>query len=139
MLSQMWDQATNCVPYTQGNKRADHERNNQLYSKHLQQVLRLRGRWEWSHSMGHGCVAGSQIQDPVLMLGVDGAYMGLNEARDTNPQSYPLGGMLGRDWFRRGGKMSRYDVSFSSRTCNTIFVDCIVQDAYGNVVIRIGR
>ena len=48
--------------------------------------------------------------------------------------------MLGRDWCRRGGKRSRYDTnSLSSRTCNTIFVECLVQDAYGNVAVRQGR
>ena len=31
--------------------------------------------------MHHGCAVGSQIQDPVLMLGVDGAHMYLEKAR----------------------------------------------------------
>ena len=67
-----------------------------------------------------------------------GTRMGLDEARGTNPSPNLLGDMLGRDWCRRGGKRSRYDVNVSSsRTCNMICVDCLVQDAYGNVAIRI--
>ena len=108
--------------------------------KRLQQVLGLWGRREWPHSVRHGCAVVSQIQDPALMLGADGAHMGLHEARGTNPSPNPLVDMLGRGWCRRGGKRSRYDVNLlSSRTCNTIFVDCLVQDAYDNVAIRIGR
>jgi hypothetical protein len=120
--------------------RADHKRNNQLYMKRLQQVLGLWGRQEWPHSVRHGCAVVSQIQDLALMLGADGAHMGLDEARGTNLSPNPLVDMLGRGWCRRGGKRSRYDVNLSSsRTCNTIFVDCLVQDAYDNVAIRIGR
>ena len=108
--------------------------------KRLQQVLGLWGRQEWPHSVRHGCAVVSQIQDLALMLGADGAHMGLDEARGTNPSHNPLGDRLGRDWYHQGGNRSRYDVNLlSSRTCNTIFVDCLVQDAYGTVVIRIGR
>ena len=57
------------------------------------------------------------------MLGADGACMGLNKARGTNPSPNPLGDMLGRDWCRRRGKRSRYNLtSLSLRTCNTILL-----------------
>ena len=89
--------------------------------------------------MRHDCEAGSQIQDPALMLGADGAHMCLHEARGTNSSPNPLVDMLGRGWCRRGGKRSRYDVnSSSSRICDTTFVECLVVDEYGNVAIRVG-
>ena len=68
--------------------RADHKRNNQLYMKRLQQVLGLWGRREWPHSVRHGCAVVSQIQDPALMLGVDGARMCLDKA--TAPIRHPI-------------------------------------------------
>ena len=90
--------------------------------------------------MRHGCVAGSQIQDPALMLDADGACIGLDEAHSTNPPPNPLGDMLGRNWCHRGGQRSRYDVNASSLcTSNKDFVERLVQNAYGNVAIRIGR
>ena len=74
------------------------------------------------------------------MLGTDGTRMDLNEAHGTNPSPNPLWDMLGRDWCRQGGKGIRYNVNVSSsRTCTMIFVDFLVQDAYSNVAIRIGR
>ena len=113
----------------------DHKRNNQLYMKRLQQVSGLWGRQEWPHSLRHNCVAVSQIQHPALMRGADGARMGLGKARGTNLSLNPLGDMLGRNWCRRGGKRSRYNVNVSSsRTCNTICIDCLVHNAYGNVI-----
>ena len=105
-----------------------------MYAK---QVSGLWGRLEWSHILRHDCAAASQIQDPALMLGADGDRMGLGKARGTNPLANLFGDMLGRDWCRRGGKRSRYDANLSSsRTCNTFFVDCLVQDAYGNVATK---
>ena len=92
------------------------------------------------HNLCHGCVTVSQIQDPALILGVDGAQMVLDEAHDTNTLPNLWGGMLGTDWSCQEGKKSRFDVNLlSSGTCNTIFVDCLVQDAYGNVAVRQGR
>ena len=122
----MWAGATNCGPFNQGSGRMLIINATINYIKHLQQVSGLWGRQEWPHNVRHGCA--------------DGACMGLNKAHGTNPLPNPLGGMFEQDWCRRGGKRSRYNVNFlSSRTCNMIFVDCLVQDAYGNVAIRIGR
>ena len=53
--------------------------------------------------------ARSQIRDPAPNPGADEARVGRDGARSTNPSYKPLGGMLGRDWCRRGGKRSRYD------------------------------
>ena len=61
---------------------------------------------EWPHSMCHGCATGSQIQDLALILGADGACMGLDKDCGTNSSPNPLGGMFGRDWCRRGGKIA---------------------------------
>ena len=118
----------------------DHKRDNQLCITHLQQVSGLWGRQEWPHSVHHGCVAVFQIQDPALVLGVDGVCMGLGKARGNNMSHIPLGDMPGMDLCWGGGKKSHYHVILlSSHTCNTIFVDFLVQDVYGNVPIRIGR
>ena len=115
-----------------------HKRDNQLYIKRLQQVSGLWERQEWPHNLHHSCAAVFHIQDTALMLGVDGACMGLDKACSTNRLLNPLRNMFERDWSRRGGKRSYYDVNLlSSRTCNTHFVDCLVQDAYGNVAIKI--
>ena len=92
--------ATNCRPFSRRDGHDDHERNVQPYIKHLQQASVLWGQWEWSHSVCHGCVTGSQIQDPALMLCADDAHMDLGKACGTNTSPNPLGGMLGRDWCR---------------------------------------
>ena len=140
MLSQMWDGATNCGPFGQGDGRVRVTNATINYSKHLQQISGLCGRREWPHSLRHGCAAVSQIQHLALMLSADSAHMGLDEARSTKPSSNPLGDMLGREWCHQGGKRSRYDANVpSSRACKTCFVDWLVQDACGNVAIRIGR
>ena len=82
-------------------------------------------------------MAVSQIQHLALMLGADGAHMGLIEARGTNRSPNSLWDVLGREWCRLGGKRSHYNANVSSsRTCNTVFVDYLVQDAYGNVAVR---
>ena len=74
------------------------------------------------------------------MLGVDGAFMDLDGSHGTNQSPNPLGDMLGRDWCHRGGKRSRYNVnSASSRTRNSIFIQCLVVYEYGNIMIGIGR
>ena len=114
MLLQMWAGATNCGPFSQGDGRAWITNATINYSKHLQQVLGLWGRREWPHSLRHGCVAVSQIQDPALVLGADGVRMALDQAHGTNPSSNPLEDMLGRDRCRLGGKRSRYDVNLLS-------------------------
>ena len=120
--------------------RTDNERKNQLYTKHLQQVLGLQGRRGRPYDMYYGCVTRAQIQDPTLMLGADGARMGLNKAHGTNLSPNPSGDMLGRVLCRRRGKRSRYNVNSSSlRTCNTMFVECLVVDACVNVASRVGR
>ena len=120
--------------------RADDKRDNQLHIKRLKQVSRLRvrrGRPCGAHS---DVGARSQIRDPAPKLGADEVRVGRDDARSTNPPPKPSGGMLGRDWCRRGGKRSRYDVlSSSSRACNTILSVRLRMSAYGNVAIRQGR
>jgi hypothetical protein len=76
-----------------------------------------------------------------MMRGVESVCMGLDEAHRTNMSPNSSGGMLERDWSRRLGKRSHYNVnSLSLRTCNTVFVEyLVVLDVCGNVVIRVGR
>ena len=129
MLSQMWAGATNCGPFSQGDGGV------WIINTTLNYILNACNRF-WGCGGGkNDCTA--CVQYPALMLGADDARMSLGEARSTNPSSNPLGDILGRDWCHRGGKRSCYNVNSSSCTCNRIFVDCLVQDAYGNVAIRI--
>ena len=116
----------------------DNEHNNQLCIKRLQQVLGLRGRQGWPHGMCYGCVAGSQIRDLALMMGADGACMCLDKAHGSNPSLNSLDDMVGRDWCCQRVKSSRCNAdALSSRTCNTILVECLVVDTYVNIASRV--
>ena len=120
--------------------RVDDKLYNQLHVKRLQQVSRLQVRQGRPCGANLDVGARSQIRDPAPKLGADEARVGRDDARSTNPSPKPLGGMLGRDWCRRGGKRSRYDVlSSSSRACNTILSVRLMMRAHGNVAIRQGR
>ena len=97
------------------------------------------GQQRWPHGTRSSWMAGSQIQDPALMRGAGGARLGPDKANTTALSPNPLGDMLGRDWCRRRGKRSRCDVNLLSlRTCNTVFIECLVVDAHCNVAIRVG-
>ena len=51
-----------------------------------------------------------------------------------------LGGPVGKELVPPGRKKEPLRCELlSSRNCNTIFVECLVQNEYGNVTIRIGR
>ena len=126
MLLQIWAGGTNCGPYSQKDGRVRIINATIKYVLHACNRFRgCMGRRGRTQVICYACVAGSQIQDPALMLGTEGACMGLDKARGTNPSPNPLGDTLGRNMSHRRGKRSRYDVnSLSSRTCDTIFVEC---------------